>query len=341
MGRVYQPWYRDRKTGERRYSPTWWIAYSFRGRKIRECSHSHRRQDAVNLLRKRIGEITQGRIGPQLERTSFEDLAKIIEIDYDLNARRSKARMMTSLKGLRSYFGNYLAKDITYDRLNAFVVYRLQEGLSPASVRMDLAVLRRAFRLAERSGKAVRPSFPTIQVNNVRSGFFEEDEFRLLLHHLPEEIRPMVIFGYHTGWRIRSEVMPLQWRQVDLHNGIVRLEPGTTKNDEGRQFPFGQLPELEEVLWLQRQRTNEVQAKTCTLVPWVFHRNGLPIRDFTKAWRLACTAAGIPGRIPHDFRRTAVRNLERAGVSRSAAMKLTATKRKASTVDTPSYQKQI
>ncbi len=58
----------------------------------------------------------------------------------------------------------------------------------------------------------------------------------------------MVIFAYHTGWRVRSEVMPLQWRQVDLHSGIVRLEPWPTKNDEGRQFPFGQLEELDAVM---------------------------------------------------------------------------------------------
>ena len=37
-------------------------------------------------------------------------------------------------------------------------------------------------------------------------------------------------------------------------------------------------------------------------------------------WLSACRAAGVPGRIPHDFRRTAVRNLERAGVPRSSAM---------------------
>ena len=37
----------------------------------------------------------------------------------------------------------------------------------------------------------------------------------------------------------------------------------------------------------------------------------------------ACRRAGCPGRILHDFRRTAVRNLERAGVPRSVAMKLT------------------
>jgi len=55
----------------------------------------------------------------------------------------------------------------------------------------------------------------------------------------------------------------------------------------------------------------------------VFHRSGKQIKNFQKAWADACTAAGVSDRIPHDFRRTAVRNLERASVSRSVAMKLT------------------
>jgi integrase len=186
-----------------------------------------------------------------------------------------------------------------------------------------LAILRRAFRLAERAGKAFCPPFPTITVNNTRSGFFEEDQFREVLKHLPEEIRPVVTFAYHTGWRIRSEVLPLQWRHVDLLTGTVRLEPGTTKNGEGRLFPFGSLPELKDILQAQRQRTSELQAKTDRLISWVFHRNGRSIKDFRKAWEIACKSAGTLGMIPHDFRRTAVRNLERAGVSRSAAMKLT------------------
>ena len=58
--------------------------------------------------------------------------------------------------------------------------------------------------------------------------------------------------------------------------------------------------------------------------PWVFYRDdGAAIRNFRKSWKKACIAAGVPGhRIVHDFRRTAVHNLERAGVSRSVAMKL-------------------
>jgi hypothetical protein len=97
--------------------------------------------------------------------------------------------MLTSLNGLRAHFGMYLAKDITFDRLNSFIAHRLKEGMSPASVRIDLSILRRAFRLAERAGKAVCPPFPTIQVNNVRSGFFEENKFRLLLEQLSEELK--------------------------------------------------------------------------------------------------------------------------------------------------------
>ena len=98
----------------------------------------------------------------------------------------------------------------------------------------------------------------------------------------------------------------------------MRLDPGTTKNREGRRsFPF--TAALEALL--KEQQTNHDQLKKAgRIVPLVFHRDGERIRDFRKAWDTACTAAGCPGRIPHDFRRTAVRNLERAGVPRSAAM---------------------
>ncbi|MEO8339813.1 MAG: site-specific integrase [Nitrospirota bacterium] len=159
--------------------------------------------------------------------------------------------------------------------------------------------------------------------SNTRAGFFEEDQFRAVVHHLPDAIQPVVTLAHFTGWRICSEVLPMQWRQVDLTAGTIRLEPGTTKNDEGRFFLFSMHPELVELFREQRRQTNEVQTKKERLISFVFHRNARPIKDFRKAWADACQAAGVPGMIPHDFRRTAVRNLERAGVSRSAAMKLT------------------
>jgi integrase len=129
-----------------------------------------------------------------------------------------------------------------------------------------------------------------------------------------------VTVAYITGWRIQSELLPLQWRQVDFTAGTLRLEPGTTKNRERRVFVM--TPELRATLEAQRAATENVQRKRGLILPWVFHRRGTPIAGLRKAWAKACERAGVPGRIPHDLRRSAVRNLERAGVPRSVAMKM-------------------
>ena len=142
-----------------------------------------------------------------------------------------------------------------------------------------------------------------------------------MLDQLPADLRVLIEFLYLTGWRI-GEARQLTWRQVDFKAGTVRLEPGTTKNDEARTFPFAALPALEALLRAQRAHTGAIERERGELVPWVFHRAGRPIRDFHMAWCRGCRRAGVPGRLVHDLRRTAVRNFERAGVSRSVAMKL-------------------
>ena len=95
----------------------------------------------------------------------------------------------------------------------------------------------------------------------------------------------------------------------------------------------GDLPELVEVI--DAQWTVHEQLKTRSVIcPFVFTRDGEPVKAFRRSWHKACAASRIPSKIPHDFRRTAVRNFERAGVSRSVAMKITGTRRKASTFAT-------
>ncbi len=90
------------------------------------------------------------------------------------------------------------------------------------------------------------------------------------------------------------------------------------KNRDGRMFHLS--PELRAVLERQFARTRDMERRTGRIIPWLFHRNGRPIKSFRRAWLTACRKAGVPGRIPHDFRRTAIRNLERDGVPRSTAM---------------------
>jgi integrase len=214
--------------------------------------------------------------------------------------------------------------------LSAYAVRRQEQGKARATIGYELAILRRAFNLAVQ-GNVVprRPPFPSLSVNNARRGFFEPAELEALLVHLKQELRGMLRFAYLTGWRIPSEVLTLQWDQVDLEAGVVRLEPGTTKNSDGRTFPLDVLPALVEVLRSQRAYTDVYDQVEGKPVPWVFHRAGRPIKDFREAWERACEKAKLARRIPHDFRRSAVRNLERAGVPRSVAMKLTGHKTEA------------
>jgi integrase len=163
--------------------------------------------------------------------------------------------------------------------------------------------------------------------DNVRKGFFEPEQICVGASHLPDALRPVVVFAYITGWRIASGILPLEWRQIDFAAGEVRLEPGTTKNRKGRTFPF-----TSRLRALLTQRHAEHLRKAGQIMPRVFFReiaNGRggpkeprPIKVF-KVWENAYRAAGCPGRIPHDLRRTAVRNLVRAGIPQTVAMKMT------------------
>jgi integrase len=142
-------------------------------------------------------------------------------------------------------------------------------------------------------------------------------------------LRPVVEFAYITGWRVHSEILPLHWRQVDFDAGEIRLDPETTKNRSGRTFPI--TDDLRTLLSARLTESQQARAAG-TIVPWVFFRmiasgrggplHPKPITAFTKAWNNACTAAGCPGRIRHDLRRTAIRNMVRRGVPERVAMQL-------------------
>ena len=112
--------------------------------------------------------------------------------------------------------------------------------------------------------------------------------------------------------------------------GQVHLNAGQTKNNEARTFQF--TAELRTVLETQRAAADAAQREHDCVVPWVFFRlvakgrggpkHAKPITRFTKAWQHAWKTAGLPGRIPHDLRRSAVRTFVRAGISESVSMKL-------------------
>jgi integrase len=326
---VFRPKYKDKRTGELREASTWSIRYYVRGKMRQEQTHSTKKPDAERLLRARVTAAAQGRpAGPDVEKTTVKDLIEILVTDYKNNGRRSLRRLSSSVGHLSAFFGEYLAVDVTEDRIAAYVRQRKEEinprthkSIENATVNRELAALKRMFRLGERAQRVGRrPYIEMLKETNTRKGFFEYDQLQAVLCNLSVDLQPLAQVAYITGWRVADELQTRQWSHVDFEAGFLRLEPGETKNDEGRMFPL--TPGLREVLEEQRERTKTLEVATGRIIPWVFHRNGKPIRDLRTAWRDACEKAGVPGRVLHDFRRTAVRNLERAGVPRSTAMKM-------------------
>jgi integrase len=204
-----------------------------------------------------------------------------------------------------------------------YIVHRQAQGRANATINFELAMLRKSLNLAFDAGRvASAPRVKNLHVDNARKGFFVHDEIEAVLKHSPPHLRALIRVAYVTGWRTHSELQTRTWEHVDLDNGWLRLEPGEGKTGKPRMFRF--TDELTPVFTAQREYVSKLERALGRSIPWVFvHDDGSPIRDFRSAWKRACIKAGVPGRLVHDLRRTAVRNSERAGVSRLAAMSLT------------------
>src|SRR5215831_6417246 len=292
----------------------YWIAYFHRGKEYRESSESENEGKAKKLLKKRLGEIGNGKlIGPVEERVTFEELTEDLRRDYQVNKRKAVKIIEYPIKHLTKSFVLYKALDLTTDKINAHIGRRQQEGAANATINRELAALKRMFSLALQAGKlSFKPYIPTLEENNARQGFLDHGSFLVLRENLPAHLKDPVTFLYHSGWRV-SEMKALEWRDVDLPGKVVRLRPEISKNKDGRLLPLqGELLEIIE-------RAKQARQLSC---PYVFHDNGEAIGDFRKVWKGACKQAGFGTIIVHDLRRSAVRNMVRAGIPERVAMSL-------------------
>ena len=224
-------------------------------------------------------------------------------------------------------------------------------GRSNSTINRELQPLGKAFKLAiERRHLSSAPLIRHLsEQGNARQGFFNDAEFHALVDGLPKHLQDFVRFAYLTGWR-KGEIASLRWE--DVAGDVIRLRPENSKNGEPRALILdGELAELVTRRRVSRQVKSE---NSVTLTDLVFHHKGRAIADFRKAWARACVVAGVGklvcprcyggvngeqhcakcnrqwkqerlkyvGRIFHDFRRTAVRNMVRAGVPEKVAMSI-------------------
>jgi integrase len=313
-----------------------WIKYYRNGKPYRESTKSDKITVAQRFLKKREGEISEGKLpGIYFDKVKFNELAADYLTDYKVNERDSLDKAKRSVQFLGKKFNGMRATDLTTAKINEYINYRMEKGLSNASINRELGALKRMFNLGARCTPpkvALIPHFSMLKESNARKGFFEADEYGALKNAMPEELKPIIIFAYHSGWR-KSEILGLTWDKVDLKEGIVRLDPEETKNEEGR------------TLYLNDELMEEIQVlhgKRRLGCAYVFHRNGQPIRYFRRSWKSACIKVGlfelqrdgegnvitdkkenpikVPTKIFHDFRRTAIRNMVRAGIPERVAM---------------------
>ncbi len=216
-------------------------------------SESERKSDAVDMLKDREGKVVNGApITAKIGKLRFEEAANDLLNDYRVNGRRSLRTIEHRVEHrvehhLKPFFGGRRLSAIGTADIRAYVARRQTAKASNGSINRELTALKRMFNLAVQAGKLVsKPYIPLLKENNVRAGFFEPAQFLSVKNHLPVHMRPIVEFAYTTGWRTPSEILPLEWRQVDMKAGEVRLDAGTTKNGEGRVFPF--TAELRRVL---------------------------------------------------------------------------------------------
>lgn len=297
----------------------YWIKYYRNGKPYFESSKSTKKMVANKLLEQRLGEIAQGKVpGIHFDRVTFEDLAEGLIMDYKINRKKSMARAKQCITHLSETFARMRVTGIDTPMIEGYIEKRRGKGAKNATVNRELAALKRAFNIGARQTPpkvSMVPYIPMLKESNTRKGFFEHGEFLAIRDALPEYLKGYVTFSYYKGWR-KEEVSGLKWSQVDRENWIVRLEPGETKNEDARTVYLEE--ELKEVF----QKQWEARKKSKKLLPYVFpNREGKgKIVDLRKAWKRAAEETGIKNKLFHDFRRTAVRNMVRAGIPERVAM---------------------
>lgn len=301
----------------RKRGQVWWIAYRENGKRHRESAG--RDYDATKRkLKEKLARITTGSfVDPHVERIKVADLWEPFhnrqECDGCRGVTHTKRRWQ---RHVEPFFGSRRVLDVGSGMLDRYVADRRKEGAAPATVNREIAVLRGMFRLGYYSTpQTVRmlPKFPQLREDNVRTGFVEPAQYDQLVAHAKELWLRSLLEIYHTyGWRKR-EVLALRVKQVDFDAGVIRLEVGSTKNREGREV---ELTTTIRSLLLECSRGKRPDDFLFT------REDGKPVRDFRKAWTNLCDAAGVSGTLIHDMRRTAARNLRRAGVAEGVIMRI-------------------
>ena len=312
----------------------WWCKLYQDGQPTYKSTKTSDKQKAKRIHDTWAGEIAQGSFLPRADQKRYEELVEDLKQHYRNTECRDMVEVEKRLKHLDAFFSGTRAAKIDPSMVGRYVEHRKAQRAANGTINRELGILTRTFRLALENGHVTRvPVIRKLKEAAPRQGFFEREQFAAVRKHLPDDLQVAATVAYTYGWRTQSEVLTLERRQLDLEAETLRLDPGTTKNDDGRLVFL--TPELKTLLSAQVERVKALEKKLGRIIPYLFphlgqrggHINrrlvGTMKTDFRKAWVTACKRASIPGALRHDCRRTAVRNMVNEGVPERVAMKVT------------------
>lgn len=298
--------------------------YDANGKQHQETTKSESMQVAEAQLRKRLEEVSKGVPVAESRKLKYQDMKELLLTDYKNNRVGLVERRNGQIHGmayLDAYFSGMHVRNINSQVLRKFVA-QLQEGkiqekiavkkgrtgkrgaaLSNASINRILALLRRMMYMAKKDSLIpVVPHFPMLEEKNVRKGFVEGEQFKSVLQHLPEQLRPLVVFLYRTGCRVGA-ALQITWDMVNADCTIINLPGEIVKNDDPLTLP--------------------VPSEVTAILKKQFRKQGQPVFssvNLRKEWQRATQLAKCPHLLIHDLRRSGVRNLVSAGVQEKVAM---------------------
>jgi integrase len=320
MGRTFQ-------RGER-----WWISY-YAPKDGRSVEHREpagkTEKDANKLLKKRLDEVAAHKLGlrvfqgPRQERIIVDELLDSLQKEYEMRGRKSLPQLKSHLKRIREYFGQDRALAVTSDKVTGYILERQKEDAASATINREVECLQSAFSLATKANPPKLhfvPRFPSLAENNARQGFFERAEFEAVMAKLEDQdVKDFCQWFFFTGMR-PGETKALSWADFSRDTWSIKLQGKDAKTGQPRSIALvGPLRAIIE---------RRIQARRLDC-PFIFHRKGAKLGEFRKTWKAACKAAKLPGKLVYDFRRTAVRNMSKAGVPRNVAMKISGHKTEA------------
>jgi integrase len=307
-------------------SQNWYAQIYKDGKPYRISSRLSVKEEAKDFLKKLMLDATAGKpfIG-DVQKIHYGDLRAGLLHNYIERGNKSLqiladgTETIWGLKALDGFFEYKSDKEpgvpvtkITTDAARKFTQERLEAGITNSTINLSLAALRRMLNIAHEDSKIpVVPKIRLLKPNAPRKGFLEQKKFDELLGHISTNLKPLILLLYYCGLRL-GEALQIDWSQVDLDRALIHLEDEQTKSGEGRTVPLPDI--LVDIL-------QTVEPKHGT----VFDGTNLRM-----VWQKACVAAKLgileerryTGLLIHDLRRSAIKNLTRAGVPQNVAMKI-------------------